>query len=207
MTPEQRSQLSAAISQVAQGGAATELGARALFKLLWRRFVADYQCAGLALAAAEDLASEAFSQVFKGLAGLRDPQAADKWIQTVARNTLLNHWRDTARQRAHEQAVDGDDLQGLADAGLVGSGLAGAAGGRSGDPAIWLCLKRQLERFCSDQPERAYWLEQMVVQGWALPDLAAALGRTAGATREYLSQCRKALQRYFSECVPQGVAT
>lgn len=206
MTPEQRSQLSTAIAQVAQGGAATELGARALFKLLWRRFVADYQRAGLALAAAEDLASEAFSQVFKGLPELRDPQAADKWVQTVARNSLLKHWRDTARQRAHEQALDSDDLQGLADAGLLGSGLA-AGGGRSGDPAIWLCLKQQLERFCTDQPERAYWLEQMVMQGWALADLQDALGRTAGATREYLSQCRKGLQRFSSECVPQGLAT
>lgn len=202
MTPDQRCQLDAAIAQVAHGGAAAEQGARALFALLWRRFVADYQRAGLALGAAEDLASDAFTLVFNGLQGLRDRQAADKWVQSVARNCLLNHWRDTAQQHAHELAVDDEDLAWLADEALPGSG---SGGDRQGDPAVWLCLERQLGRFCADQPERAHWLEQVVVQGWALHDLAAALGRSAGATREYLSQCRKGLQRYFSECLPLGM--
>lgn len=198
MSPHQRQQLADAITQVAQGGAMAEQGARALFSLLWRRFVVDYQRAGLALGAAEDLASDAFTQVYKGLTGLRDVQAADKWIQTVARNSLLNHWRDTAQQRAHETAMDDDELLWLVEAS-TGGNLTGAGG--QGDPATWLCLERQLERFSADQPERAHWLEQVVVQGWGLPDLSDALGRSAGATREYLSQCRKALHRYFSECL------
>lgn len=202
MTPQQRQQLSEAIALITQGGVAAERGARVLFGLLWRRFVADYQRAGLAPSAAEDLASDAFTQVFKGLPSLRDVQAADKWIQTVARNTLLNHWRDSAQQRSHELAVDDDDLLWLADESQADGGPGGAG---QGDPAVWLCLVRQLERFCTDQPERAHWLEQVVMQGWALPDLAVALGRSAGAAREYLSQCRKGLQRYFSECLPLGM--
>lgn len=204
MSPQQREQLTVALALVAQGGSALEQGARMLFGLVWRRLVADYQRAGLPLGTAEDLASEAFIKMYGGLADLREPQAADKWIQTVGRNTLINHWRDTAAQRQHEQAVDDEALLWLADSAQAGHSQADAQGA---DPATWLCLRRQLEQFCLAHPERAYWLEQVVLQGWAMPELGQALGRTLGATREYLSQCRKALQRYFAECRNEQAVT
>jgi RNA polymerase sigma-70 factor (ECF subfamily) len=37
-------------------------------------------------------------------------------------------------------------------------------------------------------------------EGWSIEDVAAVLKRTPGATREYLSQCRKKLKAFLQPC-------
>ncbi len=190
-----------AIQQIQSGGTDCERAARTLFTLLWRRFVVDFQRAGLSLAAAEDLASDAFCRVYQGLPGLRELHAAEKWVRQIARHSLQNHWRNTAAARQHEVQVEDDETLSMlsdmaaAEVGGAGNGMPG------GDPAVWNCLQRQLGSYCEKHPERAMWLEHLVLEGWSISELSEATGKTLGATREYLYQCRLALKEYLAQCM------
>jgi RNA polymerase sigma factor (sigma-70 family) len=181
-----------ALALIAQGGAAAERGAQQLFKLLWRKFVNDFVRAGQPLAQAEDLASESFHKILRGLSDMRDPVAFPKWAQTIARNTFYSYLRDTTGQREAEIALDSEPLQALYEGVTDHSQL---------DLPTRLCLKDQLEKFCEEHPERAHWLELWIFDGHELAEISAALGRTVGATKEYLSQCRKRLQQYLRQCL------
>jgi RNA polymerase sigma-70 factor (ECF subfamily) len=176
---------SALLATFSQGGEKAELAARQLFDLLWRKFVADFVRAGQPLGVAEELASDAFSKILRKLDTMRDPVAFEKWANTVARNTLLTCIRDSKAEREHEVALDCEPLALLYDR---------VADHRHGDPATTLCLKNQLEEFCRKHPERAYWLECWIFEGWSLERLAEAMERTLAAAKEHLSQCRKRLQ-------------
>lgn len=181
-----------ALELIAQGGAAAERGAQQLFKQLWRKFVYDFMRAGQPLAQAEDLASESFHKILRGLPGMRDPVAFPKWANTIARNTFYSYLRDSKGQRESEIALDSEPLQALYEGVTDHSQL---------DLLTRLCLKDQLRKFCEDHPERAQWLERWIFDGQELPELSTAIGRTLGATKEYLSQCRKRLQQYLRQCL------
>ena len=181
-----------ALELIAQGGVAAECGAQQLFKLLWRKFVNDFVRAGQPLAQAEDLASESFHKILRGLQDIRDPVAFPKWANTVARNTLYSYLRDSKGQRENEIALDSETLQSIYEGVTDHSQL---------DHPTRLCLKVQLEKFCETHPERALWLERWIFDGQELPEISKAIGRTLGATKEYLSQCRKRLQLYLRQCL------
>ena len=53
----------------------------------------------------------------------------------------------------------------------------------------------------ADFPDRARAIGFLVIEEWSVEDIARALGRTPGATREFLSQCRKKLRPYIEDCL------
>ncbi|MDH4285696.1 MAG: hypothetical protein OEV35_10300, partial [Gallionellaceae bacterium] len=62
-----------------------------------------------------------------------------------------------------------------------------------------LCMKRGVQAFEKGHPERAAALG-MVAMGWTNEEIGEALERKSGATREYLSQCRKVLEKFIGHC-------
>lgn len=191
MTPHQRQTLVDALGRIAQGGAVAEAAFRVVFDAFWGRFVARFIASGVPSGEAEDLASDALVKIARGLKDLRDPLALEKWAQVVARRTLLDHLR-AARSVQAPPPLDGEAAE---------AAIAAAVDGSNGDPATQRCLALQLDRFCQDEPHRAGLLQGMAVDGWSLDEAAAALGRTPAATKEFLSQCRKALWRYLALCL------
>lgn len=186
------SDIAQALAGIAHGGVMAERGAEQLYKLLWRKFVADFVRAGQPLTQAQDLASESFQKILHGLGELREPVAFIKWSNTIARNMLYSYLRDTKAQREAEIPLDSEPLQALYEGVTDHSQL---------DLATRLCLKDQLEKFCQEHPERAHWLERWIFDCHELSELSTELGRTLTATKEYLSQCRKRLQQYLRLCL------
>ena len=62
------------------------------------------------------------------------------------------------------------------------------------------CYKIAHIEFEQEHPERAKAIELSALEGWTIKELAVFLGRSEGATREYLSQCRKFLRKYTEPC-------
>ena len=58
------------------------------------------------------------------------------------------------------------------------------------------CVRRAWRAFTADHPQRAEALNLAILEEWSPVELADYLGRSYGATREYLSQCRKVLRGY-----------
>jgi RNA polymerase sigma-70 factor, ECF subfamily len=189
---ERRGLLADALSVFLKGGADIDRGARALFDLLYPKFVRDIQKWGQKLSVAEEIASEVMLKVLRKASTMREPIAFEKWANTVARNTFLTHIRDTKEETDHEVEKNEDEWESIhqifADPG-------------QGDPASMLCLKGQLEKFYHDHADRAHVMEGHIIEGWSIEEASEILGRTIAATKEYLSQCRKRLQEYLQPCL------
>lgn len=175
-----------------QGGVAGESGARQLYDLLWPAFVQKFQRWGQPCCVAEEIASEAILNILRKAHDMRDPPAFEHWAHRVARNAFFTCMRATRQERNHETQLDEDGWEAVASM---------AVDDAQGNPATMLCLQGQLEKFCREHAERATVLERCVLDGWSIEEVSLALGRTLGATRQYLSQCRKRLQHYLLPCL------
>jgi RNA polymerase sigma-70 factor (ECF subfamily) len=51
-------------------------------------------------------------------------------------------------------------------------------------------------------PERALALN-LYLEGTSMDEIAMQIGRSAAATKEYLSQCRKKIKPYIAHCTEQ----
>jgi RNA polymerase sigma-70 factor (ECF subfamily) len=62
------------------------------------------------------------------------------------------------------------------------------------------CVRGAFAAFGETFRDRAAVLSLVAFDGWTIDDVAAMLKRTPGATREYLSQCRKKLKAFLEPC-------
>lgn len=61
------------------------------------------------------------------------------------------------------------------------------------------CVDHGIQKFAEVQPERAYVL-QLQIEKVSIEEIAVQIGRTGGATKTYLKECRKKLEPYVLEC-------
>lgn len=67
-----------------------------------------------------DLLQEVWCRVIQKLNKLRDPAALPAWLYTIARNTVTNHFRDTARARElREDGADPDSTNPVGESSLT----------------------------------------------------------------------------------------
>ena len=189
---ERREKLREALDIFLSGGNDLERGAKALFDLLFPKFVTDIQRWGQKLSVAEEIANEVMMKVLSKASTVREPIAFEKWTNIVARNTFLTYIRDTKQETDFEFESDDDEWETINQV---------TADPSQSDPATMLCLKGQLEKFYRDYPDRAIVIEGCVMEGWSTQTASEILGRTINATKEYISQCRKYLREYLQPCL------
>lgn len=174
------------------------------------RLLAFFRGRRLTIEECEDLLQEVFLKVstratqFAGI-------SVSGWIYQIARHQMYDHLRP--RSTSTDEPVqhisiddDGDDdtrghLVNASD--WFNSAL-------SGDPfsdpqqlashAIDDCVSRQLQSFEKFHPDRAEVIRLTALEGWSMAQIAVYLQRQPGATREYLSQCRKKLKEFLQPC-------
>lgn len=137
---------------------------------------------------AEDLFQELFFKVSRQSAQFSGGSAAG-WIWATARNLLMDH----VRAPNVEKTLDEQDWDKVAD--TSGEERLGHS-----PHTIDRCVQRQMQEFEKDHPERAWAVRQVKLEGWSIAQLAHHIGRTEGATREFISQCRKRLIEYLAPC-------
>lgn len=142
---------------------------------------------------AEELVMETFERVVKYIDGYRGDAPFDGWFWSIARN-CLNDWFDAARRTPSGVELDAQEQE-------VGDALLDRVLGGADDPEARTCVERALDAYEAEHPDRAETIRLVVVEGWDMEQLATYLKRTAGATREYLSQCRKKLEALLAPCM------
>ena len=115
------------------------------------------------------------------------------WVWTIARNVA----RDAARHSSAQPMADVDELEG--DDVPVEEGADPLAQFEAESVAD--CVRRGFREFARLHPERADCLSWLATDRMDIAGVAAVLGRTVAATREYLSQCRKKLRPYIEHCL------
>lgn len=188
------------ISLIKSGGTKRDLGVSMLYNSYanhFRRFFL-YQCGNKA--DADDLVQETFVKVVRSSETYRGESALNSWLWQIARNCLIDYWR----YKKVKSTVDLDE-----------DGWSALETKPSPEPlAEWLdliveddidkdsiqdCFSRGYGKFVKMDPDRAYALS-LVVNGYDTKKISGFLNRTEGATREYLSQCRKKIEAFLLPC-------
>ena len=179
---------------IALGGKPGEGAATALVRKYRKPFLGDLLGRRVDPGTAEDLVQDAFVKVIKSAGSFRGDSSASSWIWTVLRHVHLDH----VRKNRPEINLDDEGWEQV-EAEMENDGSDGPE--RSLERRqLDDCLDQAFKRFAREHPAAAAALEKSVQYGWPIRDIATFLGRTEGATKEYLSQCRKKLIAVLKPC-------
>ena len=149
--------------------------------------------------AAEDVVQDAMVKVWQRCATFRGPGDPLAWIHSVVRHTLL----DALRQRRPDQPLHAEDGELTAP---VQAAVAQLSRQQVATPEQQLAelqtdvaFRHGFDRFALAHPEHATVLRWVVEDGLDSSAVAALLGRSPGATREFISQCRKKSRPYLAD--------
>jgi RNA polymerase sigma-70 factor (ECF subfamily) len=181
-----------------EGGAAIERALRDLdrsfFALLYRDGLRTLREPD----AARDLVQDTFIKVWQRCASFRGDSELLPWIKTILRHAAIERLRRPAR----EIALEGDE--GMTEE--VAQRIQEISVERNATPEQ-MARRREVEaqfrlgwrRFQQDDPLHANVMTWVVEDGLSIEDIAHLLGRTPGATREFVSQCRKRARHYLAD--------
>ncbi len=180
------------------GGAAIEQALRQLDRAYFRLLLGEAMRGLRDRDAARDLVQDAFIKVWRRCATFQGESELLPWIRTILRRTLIDRLRRESRE------VSIEDEQGLtAEARTKVEELSID---RVSAPDLEVrrrqlddCFRRCWERFEHAAPTHALVLSWIVEDGLSHEQIAALLDRTPGATREFISQCRKRARLHLTE--------
>ncbi|PWG63688.1 RNA polymerase sigma factor [Spiribacter halobius] len=160
---------------------------------LYRRHAAGlrerYRRQGVSAAEADDWTHDTFLRLIRHAHEVRDPARIGAWLRTTARRVMI----DALRLRRHQQPLADDVIERLADPQLsIPEQVAQEEHGAR--------IRLALVRFARAHPDRARCLIWAALDGLAMAEIGARLGRTPGAAREYVSQSRKKLRPFVRDC-------
>jgi len=177
-----------ALNKIRQGGQLRVEGVSQLYHGYSRRFLAYFVKHRVSREHAEDLVQDVFVSVVRHAQDFRGETRIDAWMWAIVRNSLI----DFFRRARPEDPFDEDDLIAVAEAQPGSQRDAGAG--------LEDCVRRAYAAFTEAHRDRAEVLQRVAFEDWSIADVAAMLKRTPGATREYLSQCRKKLRAFLEPC-------
>lgn len=149
--------------------------------------------------AAEDVVQDALVKVWQRCAGYRGDGHPVGWVRMIVRRALLDH----LRSRQEDAPLHDEDGELTAEAAQAVRQAAHEAGdavtGALHQHQLDELFQRSLQRFAQAHPEHATVLRWVVEDGLGNAELEKLLGRSPGATREFVSQCRKKARPFFAE--------
>lgn len=181
-----------------EGGAAIESALRELdrsfFSILYRdglRTLRDHD-------AARDVVQETFIKVWRRCATFRGESELLPWIKTILRNAALARLRQPQREVPMEEpaGVTAEVARRIVELSSEAERTPEAAVGRQ---ELAECFRAGWARFQERDPQHAHVMAWVVEDGLSIEDLAQLLGRTPGATREFVSQCRKRARIHLAD--------
>jgi RNA polymerase sigma-70 factor (ECF subfamily) len=181
-----------------EGGVAIERALRQLdrsyFGALFReslRGLRDHE-------SARDLVQDTFIKVWLRCATFQGDSELLPWIKAILRHGLLDRLRKSAGEVPLEIGEDQAGETQLRIAELSEETIprpdSEAARAQLDD-----CFQRCWRRFEAASPSHALVIAWIVEDGLTHEEIGELLGRTPGATREFISQCRKRARLHLSE--------
>lgn len=186
------------MSACREGGVAIERALRQLdrsyFGALFReslRGLRDHE-------SARDLVQDTFIKVWLRCATFQGDSELLPWIKAILRHGLLDRLRRSAGEVTLETGDDqAPEIQiRIAELSedLIPRPDTEAARAQLDD-----CFQRCWQRFEAASPSHALVIAWIVEDGLTHEEIGELLGRTPGATREFISQCRKRARLHLSE--------
>jgi RNA polymerase sigma factor (sigma-70 family) len=180
-----------------EGGARIEAALRLLHRDYWGALLHEAMASIGEIESARDLAQLTLIKVWRHCASFRGESELFPWLKGILRHAVI----DWLRARRPELPLTDEAGQLFAE---VESALQ-AQRGDAAPTAEQRVQSAQLEavyrecaaRFARDQPMAATVIRWVAEDDLDQEQIATLLQRTPGATREYISQCRKKARHYF----------
>ena len=183
------------VREIANGGAAQEAAISMLFERYYRKFMSYLTVRRIGPQDAEDIVQDVFVNVVNSL---RDSKSEIKSARAYLYRSLHNRFVDHLRAKRPEVreaelagSNDGDDSS-------IIERIAEKLGFEEEEHGFLECFQHALRAFFDDDQDSGTAI-QMAVEGFTGEELAEVLGRTHGAAREFLRQCRKKFQTLLRE--------
>jgi len=180
------------------GGAAIEQALRQLDREFFATLHSRAQRTLRNADAARDLVQETFIKVWRRCATFHGDSELLPWIEAILRHGLL----DTLRRGGREVPFEEDAAVNL----QIGERVAELSEGTIATPddearrdEAAECFQRCWARFEAEAPRHAAVISWIAADGLSHDDIAELLDRSPGATREFISQCRKRARVYLAE--------
>lgn len=148
-------------------------------------------------AAARDLVQETFIKVWQRCATFHGNSELWPWVRTILRHTML----DAFRRAESKVSLDDGAASARIEARIVELSATqvvtphDVAHSRQLADTFRRCWAR-FEQYCPAHAAVIAWISEDGLDNAAVAEL---LGRSPGATREYISQCRKKARVYLAE--------
>ena len=178
---------------IRQGGHAAQIGFTSLYRQISSRMMGFFCRHGADPGTAEDLLQETFVRLGKTAGSYSGKGTAESWIWQVARNLMIDHLRRHNRHNEHEMSVDDEAWS------RIQNETPAPFSRTDQKAALEDCIGRGIRSYEEKWPEGAYAITQHM-EGASIEEIAAQIGRTSSATKEYLSQCRKKLRPFIDRC-------
>lgn len=181
-----------------EGGAAIEQALRLLdrsyFGILFRdslRGLGDRE-------AARDLVQDTFVKVWLRCATFQGDSELLPWIKSILRHGLLDRLRKSADDVTLDTVQDqpGETLLRITELSEESIPQPDSEAARA---QLDACFQRCWQRFEAASPSHALVMTWIVEDGLDHEQIGELLGRTPGATREFISQCRKRARLHLAE--------
>lgn len=181
------------IALIKLGGSKREEGVTILYKKYGKLLRSVFLRETKIHADADDLVQETFIKIVKSCESYRGDAPLSAWIRQIAKNTLMDYLR--YKQSHPTENFDDDGWAVLENASVELHVIDPPINGDNLED----CVSRGFSEFAQSEPERAKALS-LVVEGYDTRKIASFINRTEGATREYLSQCRKKVEAFLLPC-------
>jgi len=174
------------IREIAKGGKKADLACQEIYQ----RYATKIKSYLLGMGVSQDSVADIFHEAcmklmaspnkFKGGSVLA-------WLYTIAGNTAKDMWRKTNRMTLN----DPDDFADLASPSTPLDEIT--------TKDFEECIKLQWTKFREKFPN-AYLAIDLQLDGLKINEISPLIGRTAAATKEFLSQAKKKLQSFLQRC-------
>jgi len=188
------------IRSIAAGGRLRDAAVVALYRRHAQPMLRFFVHQGAGADDARDILQDTVVKVVRGACGFDGRGTARAWLWQVARHCLLDYLARRGTAGSRELTLDPEQWDRLAETAADPAArdpLEPHAG--VSEQAMVQCVSAGLAQFSREMPERAHVLS-LQMQGLSVEAIARHIGRNAGATREYLSQCRKKIQPFIAHC-------
>jgi len=132
----------------------------------------------------EDLLQDVIVKIWRAASTFTGSGTATSWMWSVARNSLHDHQRKSLKY-ASDESLDLDNH----DPGAC----------ETYNDELDDCIATGINRFSKSYPDRSHALE-LWSTGMEIQSIAEVLGRSYGATRQFLLECRKKMRPFLEPC-------
>ena len=148
--------------------------------------------------AARDLVQETFIKVWQRCATFRGDSELLPWIRSICRRAILDRLRQPQREVPLELEA-GMTPETQARVAELSMEQVPTADDAVKQRQLAACFERCWDEFMESSPEHALVISWIAEDNLTHEQIAALLGRSPGATREFISQCRKRARVYLAD--------